>query len=401
MFRRCLPHPVVTSLLLAASMAAGCTGSPVDSPDQTNSDNTLAASDASSALELSVPPQLKRLRALDLEALYAIIVINGDTSRWTESTPLTRVVRIPEGEMLNLDISWFETQDDNTDLLLATYELEQQITDNLSINIDPNEYVTEGNQFDADSDGFSNLFERQNCSSPMVAASTPVNCPQVRIPWISPTDAPNIDGLYDQIWNNARFTDVNGEQLDIDNLMINQGAILPDGNTGFRWFAMHDDINLYIFVGGELVDSAMLHRDSTRIFQDDTVNIYIDGDHSNQTSYDGVDDRHILVPLLTSPEDPSSNSTVFVKGSNSVEIPAFEFATCLCTSGRHTWEFRLPLADFNITKNEPFGFEIQIDDDADGGARDARWGWFHPSRTDMDIDFTWQDPSYMGIAIIE
>ena len=65
------------------------------------------------------------------------------------------------------------------------------------------------------------------------------------------------------------------------------------------------------------------------------------------------------------------------------------------------YELRIPLASINAVPQREFGFEVQINDDDDGGERDAKWGWIHPSRGTSDLDFTWQNPSYMGTVILE
>ncbi|MFK8080976.1 MAG: fasciclin domain-containing protein [Granulosicoccus sp.] len=225
--------------------------------------------------------------------------------------------------------------------------------------------------------------------------------PNVSIPRIDAVMAPTIDGLYDQIWTDgAEFDDVNDERLAVDNLMIDQGALQGNGEAQFRWFAMHDDINLYVYVLGRLEDITTPIRDSADFWDDDSVNVFVDGDNSKGTAYDGVDDRHLVVPLLTDPENLTANTTVFMNGPNSTSAPSFEFATCFDCNGEITWELKLPLSEFNISKGEPFGFEIQVDVDSDGGERDARWGWFHPARTTVDVDNTWTMPSFMGTAII-
>jgi len=356
-------------------------------------------------ITLSVPVEVASARAINLDALFADVVITDSSGtsqqQFNQSTPISLPIDVQLGDMLSITVNWFERQTDSTPLALATWTLNQEITGDTTITVDSADFITSGDGFDFDGDTYSNLEELRADSDPMVAGITPENRPDVTIPWVNPTEAPIIDGLYDSIWNNAQFTDADGEQLFIDNLMINQGAVRPDGTTEFRWFAMHDDTSLYIFVLGETVSISTPIRDSTSVWQDDNLNIYIDGNNSKLESYDGVDDRHLLIPLLTSPNDPSSNGTVFVTGSNSATLPDFEFFTCLCSDGQHTWEIKLPLAELNISKDVPFGIDIQIDEDNDGGARDAKWGWFHPSRTTVDVDNTFTTPSFMGTAVID
>lgn len=352
--------------------------------------------------DLQVPEQLISTRAIDLDALFAVISINGvEQPRWDQSTQYTSTFTVEKGDTLDLQISWFETLADDTELLLASTTINQVITTDTELALTQEDYETSGERFDLDSDNFSNIVERRAGSNPVDGASTPLNLPDIRIQEINPADAPRIDGLYDQSWNNATFSEANGALLFIDNLMIDQGALRSDGDAEMRWFAMHDNVNLYIYVLGESVEIATPNRDSTEVWQDDAISIFIDGDNSKDQIYDGVDDRQMIIPLLTDPDNLTSNSTFFVTGFNSASIPEFDFATCLCISGQYTWEISLRLEDFGIEIGRSFGIDVQLEVDHDGGSRDAKWGWFHPSRTTQDIDNTWFNPSFMGTAIVE
>ncbi|MFK7993366.1 MAG: sugar-binding protein [Granulosicoccus sp.] len=352
---------------------------------------------------LSVPASIATARAVNLDALFARVLVNGEEQAVPPGSN-TVTFSAENGGTLNISVTWFETQDDRADdLMLASWATSETVNGNLAISVDTDDYISDGEAFDADNDEFSNLAERKKDSDPYNPDETPDNVPDVRLRWVNPAEAPAIDGLYDAIWSDrAKFNDVSGERLSIDNLMINQGALQANGAAQFRWFAMHDDNNLYVYVIGKNDEITTPIRDSSDPWQDDTVNLFIDGNNSKGDSYDGFDDRHLYVPLLTSPDNLSSNSTLFVNSEFSAPEPEFEFATCLCTgNGEITWEFRLPFSEFNITKNVPFGFDIQIDVDNDGGARDARWGWFHPARTSEDVDNTRMMPSFMGTVIVE
>lgn len=386
-------------LLLIGSLVSGCDEAHLlDGHDSSHEPS-------SGALDLSLPEQLQTMRAVNLDAIFASVIINGiEQPRWQQSSPYTNTFTITKGETLSIQISWFETLEDGTELLLARAIINREITANTNLQIQQNDYITSGSDFDEDADLFSNLTERNEGSDPTDALSTPLNLPDVRIQQIDRLDAPRIDGLYDASWNQATFRDVDNQLLHIDNLMIDQGAIRENGHMSneMRWFAMHDDVFLYIFVLGENVDSKPIPvRDSFEVWQDDTLNIFIDGDNSKDQTYDGIDDRQILIPLLTDPGNQTSNSTFFVTGFNSAAIPDFDFATCRCTSEQHTWEIQLRLSDFGIVKNQSFGLEIQLEVDHDGGDRDAKWAWFDNSRVDEDVDNTWRNPSFMGTATVE
>ena len=54
-----------------------------------------------------------------------------------------------------------------------------------------------------------------------------------------------------------------------------------------------------------------------------------------------------------------------------------------------------------IAVNQPFGLELQINDDDDGELRDSKWGWHHPPRVGVDVDETFLNPSIMGTARLD
>lgn len=400
--------PVVTIVRLAllcclAMMTSAC--SELSETSQRSSVDSPPAG-VVSGFSLPIPDGFATMRKVDLERLYAVVSVTGeDPLTFRQSEPISVRFRVTRGDIFTANIRWFEEIAQNDDLLLAAHTVRQVVTDSVNLDLDSSVYLTVGTNFDADRDGFSNLEERRAGSDPLDAAQTPdtlINAPNVRLGRVDPSDAPIIDGLYDDIYTTrAQFNDDRGELLSIDNLMIDQGAIRADGQTEFRWFGMHDDTFLYLFVLGENIELANPIRDSTQVFQDDSIDIFIDGNNSKGTSFDGMDDRHFLIPLLTDPDNiVGSNSTVIALGPNSASLPPIEFGTCLCTTGQHTWEVKLPLAQFGITKDTPFGLEIQLNLDNDGGTRDAKWGWFHPSRVSDDVDNTFMNPSFMGTAVI-
>jgi len=370
------------------------------------------------SIALGVPAQLLAVRAIDRTQLRAEVSFNGNPVEGEiEGDTWTGAFNIPPDPPFSIQITWIENF--MGDLALATLTTAPQtVNRNGTISIDQNDYSTE--VLDADSDGFSNLVERNAGSDPRNPNEVPnssadnqrdpgmlINANQgdnenlavdLRIARIEANQAPAIDGLYDDIWNSAFFVDNNGDTLRIDNLMVDQGADRADNDTEFQWFALHDDTNLYLFVLGEESGMQTHFRDSVRAFHDDNLNLHFDGNNSKGAGYDGVDDMHILIPLIDSGDSLARTE----RGPNSIPIPSdLEFANCLCVLDQSTWEIRIPLASLNIERNRPFGIEIQIDEDNDGGSRDAKYGWAHPSRIDEDTDLTWRIPSVMGTGILE
>ncbi len=217
-------------------------------------------------------------------------------------------VFVPEGSDATLMVDWVETGVDglptelNGELLLASYEtLIQGIDNNQSISIDTAAYVVNSSvedprpELDIDNDGVGNLVERLDGSDPNDAADIP---PEVIIYY---TDtAPVIDGRYDSLWNTAQFEDEEDAELLIDNVQIDKSVIKPgEPDRRYRWAAMHDGQFLYLMVFSELDGAQTPFGDSPLAYDDDAIDIFLDGNNSKGTSYDGVDDYHAIITLLS------------------------------------------------------------------------------------------------------
>ena len=279
--------------------------------------------------------------------------------------------------------------------------------------------------FDADRDGPSNLAEREAGTDPLVDESELDEggileaVADAVIPRISPQDAPQIDGRnvtlggQNQLtgeWASAIQTDSSGDLLGIDNLMLDVNAE-PSGSTPFRrWAAMHDGSFLYVVV---LVDdNGERQRDSSSVLNDDSLELFLDGDNSKSQTY-GADDFHRIFPLRLSGAAASKSgvSNGDVLGPNSSQEPlAIDFATGpgigpdgirRANFEQDVYELRIPLAMAGISTDSPFGFELQLNDDDDGEERESKWGWRHPARGESDVDFTFFNPSFMGTLVLE
>src|SRR5689334_1757783 len=113
---------------------------------------------------------------------------------------------------------------------------------------------------------------------------------------------------------------------------------------------MWDNTNLYI---GVKVLDASLNNDSANIWDDDAVEIFIDGNHNRGTTYDSFDRQ-------------------FIKGYNDSTL----FASGNATGVQHAWaavaggysvELAIPWSNLGIspTNGMLVGFDIGNDDDDD------------------------------------
>lgn len=249
--------------------------------------------------------------------------------------------------------------------------------------------------FDEDNDGKSNLVERNEGSNPFVHQDVD-NTAFVSVPKL-PVNAntPSIDGVYNaQEWIYATEIDKSNKQLLIDNLLFveTQGADVSAQVS--RWQAVHDGNYLYLLV---FSNDQKRTSDSSNAWADDNLNLYIDGDYSHYRGYDGINDYHIMVPLLkrNSTAANVSGSGRIQQGTNSATLPrdlSFAAGVSAGPTGNRgvkmdVYELRISLAQTSIEVGKLFGMDLHLDDDDDGGERDAKWGWYLASG-DLSYQYT-------------
>ena len=382
---------------------------------------SLINTGSTSTLALSAPPFLVQTRAIDLARLIVEVSVNGNAVDMQRQGDQWRgEINVPAGEVVSIELVWLEVNADGAaPLRLATYmDTIGPLSAPVSLPLGVDDYVSEG--IDDDQDNISNLEERREGTNPR-DASDPQRAPaddgngdsiDVVIPEISSSQVPVIDGRYESVWNSNNLSDTEGRQLSIDNLLVGEPISRTDGNTEFEWTAMHDGTYLYVLVKGENVEGATLFADSVSAWKDDSLELYIDGDNSKFSTYDQVNDFLFVLPHLKLLEPLEANNSFDLDGRirtgfHSTPLPEdFTFATCLgllCSGDSNIWEIRVNLEQVGIVKGRPFGFELQLNDDRNGGERDVKWGWIHPSLAVEGAarDSTWQNPSLMGTAVLQ
>ncbi len=163
---------------------------------------------------------------------------------------------------------------------------------------------------------------------------------------------------------------------------------LPVAISGLRsergldqWLIMHDLNFIYIAI---TVPDSTPFRDSKLAQHDDSVEIFIDGGNQRTDRYD-TDDTHLIL-----------RSTGEITG---VAIPGARFAHVRrydSVQQRYTYEIQLSKASLQLTGGE-FGIDIQINNDQNGGTRDAKWGWSGRSGSNTH----WYRLSDIGIACFD
>ena len=378
-----------------------------------------ASGQASSAkVSLFLPAFIAEVRAVNPAALTPTLTVDGSQVSMTQNGEVWQAtVAVSPNTSHSINLRWQELYR-GRQLILGEYSEDISVGDAAqSFNIDSTAYDTAG--FDLDGDGVSNLAERDTGTNPFLdntlAASVDVSIPRLA----EGRAAPTLDGrLSSGEWRYAVTADTSGSALLINNLMFEEfgGADLANGVPQSRWSAIHDGEYLYLLVVAD--DNGIRRFDSVNAWDDDNLNVYLDGQYSHTTSYnvDGAqNDFHLLIPMLTGNGEPNSSAndnSRFELGVNSAPITGldFSFANRTESSGEQgargnpmdVYEFRIALSALDTAAGERLGIDLHLDDDDNGGDRDSKWAWFHPSGfSQLTNDFTYQNPTYMAAAALE
>lgn len=192
------------------------------------------------------------------------------------------------------------------------------------------------------------------------------------------TVAPAIDGAVDGIWYDAVYAPRAGN--------VN-GTISSSADCSLSWKALWDSKNLYLLV--DVTDDAK-RRDSTDVRDDDAVGVFLDGDYSRGTAYDGRNDLFYLFGW---------NRTGVVQGGGPPGRTAgIAWAQSNPSATRYRVEIRIPWSTIGVAAPTAGGRKLGIDvhayDDDNGGARDGKLMWADTASV------AWTNPSVFGTATI-
>jgi hypothetical protein len=424
--------PITSVLIAASALLSACSES-----------GTVTVLPARPSVALELPRVLFDAPSIDQDNLRPQVTLsNGDTvsmQQLVNSGSWSGTINVVPSAQYVVTVTWLERLEgfDGRELPLAQLTQDWDVAaDGTVVQTNTSGYSTD---LDEDGDNRSNFEERQSGSNPFVndeqgdgastAADPPVNGDEpaeattpvtadLVVPRIASSSAPLIDGQnvtinsQDELtgeWSAAIQVDNSGAPLTINNLIIDVDADVADGTPHRRWAAMHDGEYLYVLV---LVDDdGQRERDSAAsLINDDSLEIFLDGDNSKSQSY-GIDDFHRIVPGRLAGADKQSASTGDIAGPNSSAAELLlDFATGpgMGPDGirrfrfeQDVYEIRIQLESANIDTDAPFGFELQVNDDDDGNTRDAKWAWKHVSSQGADIDDTISNPSLMGTVLLE
>ncbi|WP_158233400.1 Ig-like domain-containing protein [Reichenbachiella sp. 5M10] len=182
--------------------------------------------------------------------------------------------------------------------------------------------------------------------------------------------APANDANIEASWNEVPITSIAN---------ANVGS-LPGDYAG-QWRAMYDEQALYVLV--EVQDSDLNNDSGSEWWNDDVVNVFIDGNNSKGNSYDGINDFQLGYRW--------NDATVHL-GGNSVQNASGVTHTMFATAGGYTLKTAIPWSTIGVTPNvgQQIGIDIAVDDDDNGGTREAQMSSF--ATTEMG----WAQPALFG-----
>lgn len=120
----------------------------------------------------------------------------------------------------------------------------------------------------------------------------------------------------------------------------------------------------YLYIGATVTDSS-LYSDSTAVYQDDSVEVYIDSDNNHSTTYDGSDRQFI---------SGFNNPNLFEKYKNTSGV----LHAWSAISGGYSIEIAIPWSNLSIIPSADttvIGFDVGNNDDDDGGDRESQSMW--------------------------
>ena len=165
----------------------------------------------------------------------------------------------------------------------------------------------------------------------------------------------------------------------MQNLNVTVGTMTNDFSA--QWKGLFDDTNLYLLV--EVNDDSKINDSGADWYKDDCVEIFIDGDNSKGTTYDGQND--FLLGFRW-------NDEVIQLGVNSVNKTTDIAFSMYSTDVGYNLEVSIPWSTIGVAPvaGNKIGFDIAIDDDDDGGDRECAVASI------VTEDNAWNNPSLLG-----
>ena len=189
---------------------------------------------------------------------------------------------------------------------------------------------------------------------------------------------PTIDGIKDESWKHSEYHTLENEIL---------GSPFPEGDLSASYKARWDDEHLYFLV--EVKDDSLMNDVSALPWEDDAVEIFIDGNNEKAAQYD-ANDHHFIFRW--------NDDTVYAYRESPLPVnpDGVSFAQDTTQQG-YIMEMQIAWSALGVTASpaKPIGFDVYVNDDDAGGTHDRTLAW---TATDNQSR---EDPSSFGSVLLE
>lgn len=207
----------------------------------------------------------------------------------------------------------------------------------------------------------------------------------------------NLDGRFgdwpaDVHWNKVTY------KMGWDNPYEGISHPLNDNDSSFKFACVADNECIYVAVK-IWDDKKVIDEDiGDDVYRDDSIEIYIDSDNSKSSEYES-DVSQITIGRYNVGNDSEHLKLNSWKGMNRRGIAANETGTMAAVVDTdYGWavEAAIPFASFVIkpVKETIIGFNIQLNDDDDGGYIDHKLSWSDVEREGTNASY--RNPSVFG-----
>ncbi len=192
---------------------------------------------------------------------------------------------------------------------------------------------------------------------------------------------PVLDGEIDEAWLQASVQAIE--------TLIDGAAPTGPADLSGEFRVLYDTDNLYLMV--DVNDEALVQdSDAAQGWDDDRIEVFIDGDNSKDNAQDGVNDYQYCFRW-----NHGEVETPVEWYLPPTSLAGVEYAVVTTDSG-YLFEIKLPWSTMigrSAEAGELIGIDVMIGDDDDGGGRDSQLSWHLPSGTP-------HTPSLWGTALL-
>jgi len=171
-----------------------------------------------------------------------------------------------------------------------------------------------------------------------------------------------------------------------------------DEDGSFEFACVADEKFLYVAIKIWDDEKCVDEDVGDSVYLDDSIELYVDGDNSKAAEYE-ADVSQITIGRYNIDEDPEAPMLNAYTGGNNQGQPASATGTMVAvvdTDYGYAMEVAVPLESFNIELDDGtvIGFNVQLNDDDDGGDRDHKLSWSEKEREGGETAYL--NPSVFG-----